>query len=365
MQQEVLQASQEQDSELICAFCGNRGHRQRDCYNRDKAIRESNLLSTDQTARCTGCDSIGHSIAVCKVIRRNTPINNNDNRNREPRNNDNRDNWNRNNDQRPARSQNNRRNQNDYHDNSNPTSYQQNPLPNIPNVQSLFETLMSNLQTQNTHPQQDRTPNYNQNQNQTGNRTRYQPQNQNWYNQQNSYQNNQPRDARDSSYLYRPGSNWNQYNSYTGQPSLTQNNRNNSNFQNPQPQNNFQNNQPQNSYQNRNQNNQAQNGFQPRNPNNYQNNLNNQNNRNNQNNQGYNANTSTTNYRRDNQQSFQQPDQNRQRNFSQTIRDTSTPITNRQNETQQPESRSVRTMYYENEFEPQFDSTHASENYQG
>lgn len=45
------------NNELVCAFCGTRGHRQRDCFNRDRAIRESNLLSTDQTARCIGCDT--------------------------------------------------------------------------------------------------------------------------------------------------------------------------------------------------------------------------------------------------------------------------------------------------------------------
>lgn len=183
IQQEVLQASQDQDHELVCAFCGIRGHRQRDCFNKEKAIRESNLLSTDQSARCTGCDTIGHSIAVCRVIRRNTP-NNNDNRNREPRNNDNRDNRNRNNDQRSNRSQNenNRRNQNDFQDTPNTIPREQSSIPNNISTHPLLESLLSTLQSQNTYQQ-----NPTQNHSQPRNRSRYQNQNQNSNYQQTSY----------------------------------------------------------------------------------------------------------------------------------------------------------------------------------
>lgn len=68
LEQDVLQQLDEPDLEVICMYCSKKGHRRRDCTARNKAIRESNVLSNDPTIRCTNCDTIGHSRNVCRVM---------------------------------------------------------------------------------------------------------------------------------------------------------------------------------------------------------------------------------------------------------------------------------------------------------
>lgn len=232
MQQEVLQKSHEFDSELVCGFCQSKGHRLRDCNQRERAIRESNILSTDQTARCAGCDTIGHTISVCKVIKRitNNDSGHNNNQNPNQTNNRNLDQGNQRNNRRfredsaPSRPRYNQPNDNrgnwpQQHNNNN-------------SARNLFDSFMSSFQQPvnqrdsrsfnqpinqpfiQQNPFNQQTPsNYSFNQpRQNFNRQQqlpYNRQQQSFNQQQQSYL---PVDTVNPSYQYQPNSNWNQYN---------------------------------------------------------------------------------------------------------------------------------------------------------
>lgn len=96
IEQDSLQQINEPDMELVCLYCCGRGHRQRDCLNRERAIRESNTLSMDSFARCAKCGSIGHTANICKVNPQNRVNQANNQQNQNQQSNQNNSNRNRN-----------------------------------------------------------------------------------------------------------------------------------------------------------------------------------------------------------------------------------------------------------------------------
>lgn len=75
IEQDAYHRNDDIDREVICAYCGARGHKNESCHLKERDIRSSNHAAGNQAARtCGRCGYIGHSNMHC-VVR--IPNNNN------------------------------------------------------------------------------------------------------------------------------------------------------------------------------------------------------------------------------------------------------------------------------------------------
>lgn len=68
IEQEIIHQDEDADPEAVCNYCGKKGHREVNCHQKERAIRNSNVAAGYQNDRtCVNCGYKGHTKVHCFV----------------------------------------------------------------------------------------------------------------------------------------------------------------------------------------------------------------------------------------------------------------------------------------------------------